>query len=218
MPLDLPGLTFIFAAGASALLSPCGFPMLPGYISYYMGSKASLGKAVPSGVACTLGLVTVFSIIGAMASILGSLINPYIPLLELVAGLATIVLGVSMLIEIKFPTFSLPLRAPKRRGFIGLFLYGAVYGLATLGCSAPIFFAILFWAIAGGGVLTGIITFMIYAMGMGLPLILTTILLAMAKEMTLKRMVKMLPWLQRISGIILIIIGVYLIYFYYTVF
>ena len=218
MPLDLPGLMFIFAAGASALLSPCGFPMLPGYILYYMGSKASLGKAVPSGIACTLGLVTVFSIIGAMGSILGSLINPYIPLLELVAGLATIVLGVSMLIEIRFPSFSLPIKAPKRRGFIGLFLYGAVYGLATLGCSAPIFFAILFWAIAGGRLLNGIITFMIYAMGMGLPLILTTILLSMARELTLKRMVKMLPWLHKISGIILIIIGVYLTYFYYTYF
>ena len=218
MPLDLPGLMFIFVAGASALLSPCGFPMLPGYISYYMGSKASLGKAVPSGIACTLGLVTVFSIIGAMGSILGSLINPYIPLLELVAGLATIVLGVSMLIEIRFPSFSLPIKAPKRRGFIGLFLYGAVYGLATLGCSAPIFFAILFWAIAGGRLLNGIITFMIYAMGMGLPLILTTILLSMARELTLKRMVKMLPWLHKISGIILIIIGVYLTYFYYTYF
>lgn len=216
LPLDLPGLMFIFAAGASALLSPCGFPMLPGYISYYMGSKASLGKAVPSGVICTLGLVTVFSIIGAMASILGNLISPYIPLLELAAGLATIVLGFSMLIEIKLPSFSLPIKAPKRRGFIGLFLYGTVYGLATLGCSAPIFFAILFWAIAEGGLLNGVVTFVIYAMGMGLPLILTTILLAMAKEMTLKRMVRMLPWLQRISGIILIIIGAYLIYFYYT--
>jgi cytochrome c biogenesis protein CcdA len=192
--------------------------MLPGYISYYMGSKASLGKAVPSGVACTLGLVTVFSVIGAMASILGSLINPYIPLLELVAGLATILLGVSMLIEIRFPSFSLPIKAPKRRGFIGLFLYGAVYGLATLGCSAPVFFAILFWAIAGGGLLNGIITFIAYAVGMGLPLILTTILLAMAKELALRRMVRMLPWLRRISGAVLIIIGVYLTYLYFTVF
>lgn len=177
-----------------------------------------MGKAVPSGVACTLGLVTVFSVIGAMASILGSLINPYIPLLELVAGLATILLGVSMLIEIRFPSFSLPIKAPKRRGFIGLFLYGAVYGLATLGCSAPVFFAILFWAIAGGGLLNGIITFIAYAVGMGLPLILTTILLAMAKELALRRMVRMLPWLRRISGAVLIIIGVYLTYLYFTVF
>lgn len=216
MTLDLPRLIFAFVAGASALLSPCGFPMLPGYISYYMGTKVSLGKAVPSGAACTLGLVTVFSMIGTIAATLGSLINPYLPLLELVAGLVTIVLGFSMLFEVNVLSFSLPMKAPKRRGLIGIFLYGVLYGLATLGCSAPIFFSILFWAISGGGVLNGIITFIIYALGMGLPLTLTTILLAMAKELTIKKMVKMLPWIKKISGIILVAVGIYLIYLYHT--
>ncbi len=215
MPLDLSGMTFILAAGASALFSPCGYPMLPGYISYYMGTKTSLGKAVPHGIACTLGIVTVFSTIGIIASLLGSVINPYIPLLELVAGIATILLGISMLIEIRLPTISLPLKAPRRKGAVGIFLYGVVYGLATLGCSAPIFFAILFLAIAEG-LVNGVITFLVYALGMGLPLILTAVLVAMAKEVTLKRIVKMMPWLQKISGIILIVIGIYLIYFYYA--
>jgi len=191
--------------------------MLPGYISYYVGSKASLGKAVPGGIICALGLVTVFSIIGIVASILGSIIYPYIPLLELVAGLATIVLGVSMLIEIRLPTFSLPVRAPKRRGLIGIFLYGAAYGMATLGCSAPIFFSILFYAIAAGGPLHGIITFIVYAVGAGLPLIITTILVAKAKKLMLERIVKMTPWLQRISGIVLVVVGIYLMYFYFKV-
>ncbi len=216
MPLDPSGLTITLAAGASALLSPCGYPMLPGYISYYMGVKSSLRKAVPHGLACALGIVTVFSTIGAIASLVGAVINPYIPILELVAGIATVFLGVTMLIEINFSALSLPLKAPKRRGTTGIFLYGVVYGLATLGCSAPIFFAILFWAIAGG-LVSGIITFLIYSIGMGLPMILTTILVAMAKEATLKRIVNVTPWLQKISGVILIIIGIYLIYFYYTV-
>ncbi len=159
-----------------------------------------------------------FSLIGVVASILGSVIIPYIPLLEYVAGVATILLGVSMLVKVKLPTFLVPLKAPKRRGVIGIFLYGVVYGLAILGCSAQIFFAVLFWAIVGGGLLNGIITFMIYSLGMSLPLILTTILLAKAKELTLNKLVKMIPWIQRFSGIILVIIGIYLIYFYYTVF
>lgn len=216
MALDLSGLIFAFTAGVFSLLSPCGFPMLPGYISYYVGSKTSLRKAVPDGVACTLGLITVFSIIGAIASILGSVINPYITILELVAGIVTIFLGISMLTEIKLPRFSVSLKAPEQKGVTGIFFYGALYGLAALGCSAPIFFAVLFWAIAGGGLLNGIVTFIVYAVGMGLPLILTTVLVAMAKEIALKRIVEMLPLLQKISGLILIIIGIYLIYFYYS--
>lgn len=223
LPLDPSGLTFIFTAGALALLSPCGFPMLPGYISYYMGSKATLGKAVPSGLACTLGLLTVFSAIGVATSTFGSLITRYIPILELIAGVAAILMGVSMIVEIRIPTFlvrlsALSLRPPKKRGLIGIFLYGAVYGLATIGCSAPIFFSILFYAVAAGGPLYGILTFIVYASGMGLPIIITTILVAKAKELTLERIVKMTPWLQKISGTVLIVIGVYLIYFYYTAF
>ncbi len=62
------------------------------------------------------------------------------------------------------------------------------------------------------------ITFVVYAIGMGLPIIITTILVAKAKKFMLERMVKMIPWFQKISGIILIIIGAYLIYFYYISF
>jgi len=58
----------------------------------------------------------------------------------------------------------------------------------------------------------------VYAMGMGLPIIITTILVAKAKKFMLKRIMKMMPWFQKISGIVLITIGIYLIYFYYISF
>ncbi len=216
MSFDPSSLAFIFAAGALALFSPCGFPMLPGYISYYMGVKASLEKTVAGGVACTLGLLTVFSVIGVVVSTLGSIISRYIPLLELVAGLLVIFMGVSMIFKMRFPTLFTISKAPRQRGLIGVFLYGVAYGLATLGCSAPIFFSMLFYAFASGGPLHGIATFMVYAIGMGLPIIIITIFVARAKKFMLERMVKMIPWFQKASGIILIIIGAYLIYFYYV--
>ncbi len=218
MSFDLSGLTLIFTAGGLALLSPCGFPMLPGYISYYMGRKASLEKAVSGGVACTLGLLAVFSAIGVGVSTLGSFVSRYIPLLELVAGLIVIIMGISMIVEIRFPTFFTTLRAPKQGGLIGFFLYGVVYGLAALGCSVPIFFSIFFYAVATGGALYGITTFVVYAMGMGLPIIVTSVLVAKTKKLLLERLLKMIPWFQKISGLVLITIGAYLIYFYYVSF
>jgi cytochrome c biogenesis protein CcdA len=218
LPLDSSGLLFIFIAGALALLSPCGFPMFPGYISYYLGAKVSLEKAVSGGVACTLGLLTVFSVIGVVVSTLGSLVSRHIPFLELAAGLIVIFMGISMIAEIRFPTFFTISTAPRQRGLIGVFLYGVVYGLATLGCSAPIFFSILFYAVAAGGPLYGMITFAVYAIGMGLPIIITTMLVARAKKLVLQRMAKMIPWFQKISGIVLIMIGAYLVYFYYVSF
>ncbi len=216
LALDPSGLSLIFTAGALALLSPCGFPMLPGYISYYIGTKASLEKVVSGGIVCTLGLLMVFSVIGVAVSTLGSFVSQYIPFLELVAGLIVISMGLSMIIGIGFPTFFALSKAPKQRGLIGLFLYGVTYGLATLGCSGPIFLMTIFYAVAAGGPLHGMITFAVYAIGMGLPIIVTTILIAKAKELMLKRIVKMMPLFQKISGIILITIGIYLIYFYYA--
>jgi len=216
LSLDPSGLAFVFTAGIFALFSPCGFPMLPGYISYYIGTKASLEKAVPEGAACALGLIAVFSAIGIIASMLGSFVSRYIPLFELVAGPAAVFMGVAMMMKIRLPVFWAGIRAPKRRGPIGIFLYGAVYGLATMGCSAPLFFSVLFYAIATGGYLQGIVTFTVYAAGMGLPLIITTVLVAKAKELMLERIIEATPLLQRISGIVLAVIGVYLICFYYA--
>jgi cytochrome c biogenesis protein CcdA len=137
-------------------------------------------------------------------------------LLELAAGLIVVFLGISMIFEIRFPTFFTISTAPTQKGLIGVFLYGVAYGLATLGCSAPIFFSILFYAVAAGGSLYGIITFVVYAIGMGLPITITTILIARAKKFLLKKMMKMLPWIQKIGGLVLITIGAYLIYYYIT--
>ncbi len=153
MTLDLQGLVFILSAGVSALLSPCGFSMLPGYISYYLGVTITPKKAFSGGIACTIGLITVFAVIGFLASIMGTIINPYIPYLEIIAAIATIIMGISLIFEINIPMFLSTLKAPERKGIIGFFLYGIVYGLATLGCSAPIFFTTLFWAITNSGIL-----------------------------------------------------------------
>lgn len=214
MPFDFASVTYVLVAGASALLSPCGFPMLPGYVSYYLGAKSSPTNWVSGGIACTLGLVLVFALVGTAASIVGAALNPYIPLLELVAGVVTIGMGITTLFGKEFLRLTIPSKAPRQKGLVGIFLYGVTYGLATLGCSAPVFFAVLFWAITSDGILGGVFTFVVYAVGMGLPLISTTILVSLAKERMLRSLMKALPKIQKASGVFLILIGVYLLYFY----
>lgn len=214
MSFDPSGLVFIFTAGVLTLVSPCGFPMLPGYVSYYLGAKASYGKTLAGGVVCTLGLLAVFSVVGVVAATFGSFVSQYIPLFEPVAGIIVIVMGVGLIVGIKFPEFIRVSKAPTQSGISGIFLYGLAYGLATMGCSAPIFFSILFYAVATGGFFYSTAVFIVYALGMGLPLVITAILVAKAKKFMLERMFKMTLWFQKIGGIILIMIGAYLIYFY----
>ena len=76
-------LAFAFSAGIFSIFSPCSFPLLPGYIAYMVGSKASGKKAVLVGGICTLGFLTVFTILGAVASSVGSIFIRYLPWLQL---------------------------------------------------------------------------------------------------------------------------------------
>lgn len=213
--MDLSGLVFAFTAGIFSLVSPCGYALLPGYMSYYLGSGRSIGRAISGGLICTVGLVTVFSVIGVAASSLGALLPQLIPLLDLVAGAILILMGVTILKEVQLPYLSLPVGVSKRRGPIGLYIFGVAYGLAAVGCSAPIFLSVLFYAMARG-LASGTLTFVTYALGMGLPLIVTSILMAEAKEFLIGRITDAAPRLHKLSGVLLITVGVYLFYFYYV--
>ena len=73
-----------------------------------------------------------FSVIGTVASVLGNFVSRYMPLFELVAGPAMVLMGVAMIIEIRLPAFWARIKVQKRKGLTGIFLYGAVYGLATI--------------------------------------------------------------------------------------
>jgi len=201
---------FAFAAGIFALFSPCSFPLLPGYVSYYIGAKTTFGKAITSGVLCALGFLTVFSIIGLFVSLIGNFISNYIPFLELIVGLIIVLMGLLKVFDVSFPFSFSFLKLRNRRAFLGIFLYGLLYGLAALSCSAPVFLAVLFYAMLSGGLFNGLIIFIFYAMGMGLPIILVTILVAKAKDLILKRMIQSTRVLSKISGLILIVVGSYL--------
>lgn len=216
MVLGLREFIFVFSAGFFALFSPCGFPMLPGYVGYYLGTRSYIGKPIIEGIVCCSGLLAIFSLVGILASVFSSLITAYVPVLEFIAGIVTFLMGFVLLTKLELPQLPIPvhvLKAPKQRGFAGLFVYGCLYGLATLNCSAPIFLSILVLAISGGAV-KALTSFVVYALGMGLPLILITVILAVTKETVCKEVTKLTPTIQRLAGLILIIVGSYLIYYF----
>jgi cytochrome c-type biogenesis protein len=213
MSIQASSLLFAFTAGLFSIFSPCSYPLLPGYMSYYLGSEFSVEKAFSGGVAATLGLLTVFTIIGGSASIIGGLLRQLVPVLDMFAAFFLILMGISTLIDINL-YLSLPLKPIERQGYTGLYLFGIVYGLAGIGCSAPIFLSILFYSMSKG-VLQGSLSFMLYAFGMGIPLVATSIIIAKAKVVILNRVNRAAPILKRLSGIILILVGLLLIYFHY---
>ena len=215
MSVDIPGIAFALTTGVFTIFSPCGYALLPGYVSYDLGSSISRARALYGGLSCTLGLVTVFSAVGLLASALGSLVPSLIPLLDLVAAVLLIALGLATLLELRLPYITVPVKPSKRRGLAGFYLFGVVYGLAGVGCSAPLFLSVLLYA-AGRGVLNGLLTFVAYAVGMGVPLVVTSVLVAEAKEYAISRMASLTPGLRKLSGAVLVLVGLYLIYLYYV--
>ncbi len=214
MALQLSGLVFAFTSGALSIFSPCSYALLPGYISYYLGAKFGITKAITGGLACTLGLLTVFLAIGVLASSFGELIRGIIPILDIVAGVILVVMGIGNLLDLNLPFMTLNIGPIRRQGILGLYSFGIIYGLAGVGCSAPIFISVLFYSMSKG-LVQGILSFIAYALGMGAPLIITTLLLSQTKDYMIQRINIASEMIRKISGVILVAVGLYLIYFYY---
>jgi len=209
--LDPIDLALSFSAGVLSLLSPCGYLLLPGYISYYLGSDVSRRRAILGGILCAIGLITVLLGIGALTSVLGSLIFEAAPKMTLIAGIAIVFFGVSILFELRpisIPV-SLKMKIPEKKGSSKLVLFWVAYGIASFGCSAPIFMSMVIYA-ATKGPLDGLLIFLSYVVGIGLPLILTGILVAEARTLTIKKIKKATPYLQKFSGILMLSIGLFL--------
>lgn len=215
MPLETLAfdLAFAFSAGVFSLFSPCSFPLLPGYIAYMTGSKASGKQAAVIGGICTLGFMTVFTMLGAIASSIGSIFTKYLPWFQLIAALLIIVFGVTMLVNIPLPLPLFSLKARKSVGLLSMYTFGLTYGLASLTCAAPIFFSIVLYAFVGG-ILRGVATLLAYSLGMGAVFIVSAILTAEAKRSVLQKIAALTPWIQRLSGLVLIAVGAYLSYLF----
>jgi cytochrome c-type biogenesis protein len=104
-------------AGVASFFSPCAFPMLPGYMAYFLGlqtglkeqSKRNLYKrAVFGGIAGGIGIISIYIIIGIIILSFGSAVASYIPLLGPIVGIILIILGLLMFTNIQYTALIRP--------------------------------------------------------------------------------------------------------------
>jgi cytochrome c-type biogenesis protein len=227
-------------AGMSAFLSPCAFPLLPGYMSYYIGKedkdatdrKRAIRKAAIGGAMAAAGILVVYAILGIVAAAAGSAVKRYVGVFQPVVAVIIIVMGVVMLTDYVLPLYKItgplqPVTDRMGRGFrrltsrggvqgdySGLFGYGAGYGAASLGCHAPIFIALVAGAMDAGSFGDAIFVFLMYAIGMGVLMVAFTLMVGMAKTELVKKMVGWMPLIKKVSGAVLVIVGAVLIYIF----
>lgn len=166
-------LAFIsFIAGVLSFISPCTLPILPAYFAFTFQSDRK--RIATMTLAFFLGLALIFSLLGASSSALGSLLNSNIILLTRIGGALLLVFGIMSILGRGFtgPQF----QANRSATFGGSFLFGATFGLGLTPCVGPILAGLLTIA-AGQSVARGTSMLFVYALGVGLPLMLVSTLI-----------------------------------------
>ncbi len=236
-PIDIQELS-IFAlaalAGVASFFSPCSFPMLPGYITFFLGLDAkgrgqmTKARAAASGALSSLGIILVYGIIGAVLLVVGAAAAPYVTVLQPVVGGLLIFMGALMFTAFQYNWLVNPFRQLRARLFPNwtpnevrttqgkLFSYGVGYGAAGFGCVAPPFIAAVLNATALGGIASGLAVLAVYAGVVIALMIAITVILSSVGQAAVKKMNRYTDVIKKVSAAVLIIAGVYLIYYWYS--
>lgn len=217
-PLTLAALGFV--AGIGAFFAPCAFALFPGYISYYLASMGT-GRETPArslglGLTCAAGSALFFALTGAAITLVGGAVSPYLIATKPVIALAVVLLGLVLVADARLPSVGVPLGAAVRRlpPAAGLFVYGFGYALASTGCTLPLYVSIIVLPLTSGFSGAALLTFGSFAVAMALMMLLTSLLVGLAKARLLGRLQASTAWIKRASGAVLVLAGLYLAYYY----
>jgi len=219
---------FAFAAiaGFASFFSPCAFPLLPGYVSYYMGVVEGVGKGrrppIYLGAIGGLGIVAFFSVIGLVIVFLGAPIAPYLAKFKPLIAIAILLLGVALIKGCTLETGLLDgLRSHITQSSAGegsppkrVFLFGVGYGAASMGCALPVFAALMLYSLSIGSIAVGMTVFLTYSLAMGATMLATTLLIARSEKAVIRKFAASTAAIKKGSGIVLVLVGVYLLYFF----
>jgi cytochrome c-type biogenesis protein len=212
------GFVVAFMAGLLSFLSPCVLPLVPSYVGFITGMTLPemAGRrrvALTHALLFVLGFSLIFVILGASATALGQALNYYQVWLQRVGGVLIILFGLLCL-----GVFKVGLLNPERRvhlerkpvGYLGSALAGMAFGAGWTPCIGPVLGGILGLAATTNDVARGMQLLAAYSAGLAVPFLIA----AVAVESFLdwfQRFRRYLPWVMRLSGILLIVVGVLLV-------
>ena len=216
-----PTLPLAFTAGVLSFLSPCVLPLVPSYLAYVGGAGAARGRVVRSSLFFVLGFSLIFIGLGASASLLGGLLSAYRYELTLLGGVLIIFFGVVML-GVRVPFLGEVLQREARVRFagetrtpIGAVLLGMAFAAGWTPCIGPVLGGVLTIAGTSGQLGQGVALLACYALGLAAPFVAAAVMLGSFTQAS-SRFRRYLPWVERVSGVILIAAGVMLLTGTYT--
>ena len=199
-----------FLEGTVTFLSPCLLPMLPIYVSYFAGGgQRSTGKTLRCALGFVVGFTAVFTAMGALAGSIGSLLVRYQRIVNLVSGIIVIVFGLNYLGLFRWNLFHGGSRVLDAQDmtFFSAALFGIIFSLGWTPCVGAFLGSALALATQQGHVLEGTLMLLAYSLGLGIPFLLSAVLIDALKGA--------FDWVKRhyqiinlLSGGFLILIGI----------
>ena len=216
-------LALAFGAGLVATVNPCGFAMLPSFLTFFLGAKeegfehgllARVTQGLIVGTVLSGAFAGVFLIVGLIVSAgLRSLID-VVPWVAVVMGVGLAAVGVAILAG-RHIGLRAASRVNVRDGGKGDYrrvaVFGATYAVASLSCTLGLFLVVVGQALAANNPISLLAVFGAYGAGSASLLLALSLSAALAKGALTRRLQRLLPVVNRVSGALLLVSGAYLV-------
>lgn len=212
-------ISLALTAGGLAVVNPCGFPLLPAFLSFYMGADEEALPHAPTrvlqglvvGALVTTGFLGFFTAIGLPISYGVGSIAASVPWLGLATGALLALAGLATVAGVSLSRpLHVHIRPRRERRVTAMVLFGVAYGAASFGCTLPIFLALV-GASLGADKLAA---FLAYGIGMALVLMALSVGVALAREGAVHALRPLARHVRWLAGLLLAISGGYLIYYW----
>jgi cytochrome c-type biogenesis protein len=205
----------LFGAGVASFLAPCIVPLVPAYLGIIVGEVGDAhdpARAVPATLIFIAGFTTVFAGLGAAAGALGSSLSTFQDGVRVVGGVVIVVMGLALLGVARGPLARerrLIPTLPKVTGVVRPYVVGLAFGAGWSPCVGPLLAAALTIAARSQEIGRGTFLLCAYALGIGVPFLIAALGIASSPRLA-NRLGRMGPGLERVSGALLVALGLLL--------
>jgi cytochrome c-type biogenesis protein len=211
-----PGLAylFVFLGGLISASSPCVLAIIPLVIGFVGGySEGNKKKAVIYALVFALGLAITFTILGAIASLMGRLFGDVGKFWYYLAAGVAIIMGLYLVGVLKFKLPQPVTLKTKHKGIVGAFLLGLLFGAVSSPCATPVLAVILAFVATKGRIVYGTSLLFVYAIGHCALIVLAGIFTGFVESYAKSKGVSNFSSLtKKISGILICLAGLYILY------
>jgi len=221
-------LGFAFGLGMAAAVNPCGIALLPTYLGLYLRTAAGerlqwpaqLRRALAVSAAMTISFVVLFGAAGLILGAVGAALGGWLPWLSLGTGVVLAIVGGRLLAGGSVEASGAEVLADrlggavKRTGLLAYGAYGLAFALSSLGCTLPLFLAVVGTGVARGGLAGGLGQLVLYALGMGAVVSMLTVLVSLFGGGVLARVRGAGRVLEPFGAVLLLATGGYIVYYW----